>query len=31
MGTLLEASGFPEAPHAANGEDAGVTSNFNAL
>jgi polyisoprenoid-binding protein YceI len=30
-GTLLEAPGLPEAPHAANGEDVGVPQNFNAV
>jgi polyisoprenoid-binding protein YceI len=30
-GTLLEAPGLPEAPHAANGEDVGVAQNFNAV
>ncbi len=30
-GTYLSASGLPEAPHAANGEDIGVRDNFNAM
>jgi polyisoprenoid-binding protein YceI len=30
-GKLLSAPGLPEAPHAANGEDVGVTQNFNAV
>lgn len=30
-GTMLQAPGLPEAPHAANGEDVGVTSDFNAI
>jgi len=30
-GTLLEAPGLPAAPHAANGEDVGVPTNFNAI
>lgn len=30
-GTMLEAPGLPEAPHAANGEDLGVPTNFNAV
>jgi len=30
-GTLLEAPGLPEAPHAANGEDVGAAQNFNTV
>ena len=30
-GTFLEAPGLPAAPHAANGEDVGVPTNFNAI
>jgi hypothetical protein len=30
-GTVLEAPGLPEAPHAGNAEDVGAAQNFNAV